>query len=141
MGNESFMLTYGDGVCDVDMREIEKFHRSHGKIGTITAINVDQRFGVLDLDDDGTIQAFREKNEMDKSVINGGYMMFEPQVFDLLSDDSTVFEKYPMETLAKTGQLMAYRHEGFWQCMDTQRDKNLLESLWATGKAPWKKWE
>lgn len=141
VGNESFMLTYGDGVCDVDMREIEKFHRSHGKIGTITAIDVDQRFGVLDLDDDGRINAFREKNEMDKSVINGGYMMFEPAVFDLLSDDTTVFEKYPMETLAKKGQLMAYHHDGFWQCMDTQRDKNLLESLWASGKAPWKKWQ
>lgn len=140
IGEEPFMLTYGDGVCDVDIRALEAFHRSHGKIGTITAINVDQRFGVLDITPDGSIHAFREKNEQDTNVINGGYMMFEPAVFDLLEDDTTVFEKKPLETLAAAGELMAYHHTGFWQCMDTQRDKLLLERLWQSGNAPWRKW-
>lgn len=141
VGDETFMLTYGDGVCDADIRKIEEFHRSHGKIGTITAIDVNQRFGVLDIGADGSIQAFREKNEQDTNVINGGYMVFEPAVFDLLEDDTTIFEKKPLETLAASGELMAYHHDGFWQCMDTQRDRHLLEQLWAEGKAPWRKWE
>ena len=141
IGNETFMLTYGDGVCDVNINELEKFHRNHGKYGTITAINVNQRFGVLDIAENGTISEFREKSCDDTSVINGGYMIFEPQVFDLLKDDTTVFEKEPLELLATRGQLMAYRHSGFWQCMDTQRDKLKLEELWVAGNAPWRKWK
>ena len=140
IGEETFMLTYGDGVCDVDIRALEDFHRSHGRIGTITAIDIDQRFGVIDVEEDGTVHAFREKNEQDVNVVNGGYMVFEPAVFDLLEDETTVFEKKPLETLARTGQLMAFHHTGFWQCMDTQRDKLLLEKLWQSGQAPWRKW-
>lgn len=141
IGNETFMLTYGDGVCDVNIRKLEEFHRSHGKYGTITAINVNQRFGVLDITESGAINEFREKSRDDISVVNGGYMIFEPRIFDLLKDDTTVFEKEPLETLAAEGQLMAYRHMGFWQCMDTQRDKLKLEELWDSGNAPWRKWE
>ncbi|MDE5563670.1 MAG: glucose-1-phosphate cytidylyltransferase [Oscillospiraceae bacterium] len=141
VGEETFMLTYGDGVCDVNLRELEQFHRSHGRTGTITAIDVDQRFGVLDIQPDGSISAFREKNQKDTSVINGGYMIFEPSIFDLLEDDMTVFEQKPLATLAATGELMAYHHTGFWQCMDTQRDQRLLEQLWQSGNAPWRKWE
>lgn len=140
IGDETFMLTYGDGVCSVNIQELEHFHRNHGKIGTITAINVNQRFGVMELEENGTIRNFREKDECDSSIINGGYMVFEPAVFDLIQDDTTVFEKEPLETLASQGQLMAYHHQGFWQCMDTQRDRKLLEELWASGEAPWKKW-
>ena len=141
VGEETFMLTYGDGVCNVDLRELEQFHRSPGRTGTITAIDVDQRFGVLDIQPDGSISAFREKNQKDTSVINGGYMVFEPSIFDLLEDDTTVFEQKPLATLAATGELMAYHHTGFWQCMDTQRDQRLLEQLWQSGNAPWRKWE
>jgi len=140
INDETFMLTYGDGVCNVNIQELERFHRNHGKIGTITAINVNQRFGVMELEENGAIRNFREKDECDSSIINGGYMVFEPAVFDLLKDDSTVFEQKPLETLASQGQLMAYQHQGFWQCMDTQRDKKLLEDLWASGEAPWKQW-
>lgn len=141
IGNETFMLTYGDGVCDVDINKLEEFHKSHGKMITITAINVHQRFGVLDIDDDGHINSFREKNDDDGSAVNGGYMVLEPEVFGLLSGDDTVFEKEPLEKAAEMGQLMAYRHEGFWQCMDTQRDMMMLEKLWESGAPPWRKWE
>ena len=138
--NEPFMLTYGDGVADIDLKGLEEFHRSHGKIATISAVNVGQRFGVLDLSGEGQINSFREKNDSDGGVINGGFMVLNPEVFDYLKDDTTVFEKEPMENLAKDGQLMAYRHNGFWKCMDTQRDKMQLEEMWASGKAPWKTW-
>lgn len=141
IGNETFMLTYGDGVCDVDINKLKEFHRSHGKMITITAINVHQRFGVLDIADNGHINSFREKSDDDGSVINGGYMVLEPEVFGLLSGDDTVFEKEPLERAAEAGQLMAYRHDGFWQCMDTQRDMMLLEKLWESGHPPWRKWE
>ena len=140
VGNEPFMLTYGDGVADIDLKGLEEFHRSHGKIATISAVNVGQRFGVLDLSGEGQINSFREKNDSDGGVINGGFMVLNPEVFDYLKDDTTVFEKEPMENLAKDGQLMAYRHNGFWKCMDTQRDKMQLEEMWASGKAPWKTW-
>lgn len=140
IGNETFMLTYGDGVCDVDINELLRFHKSHKKIVTITAVDVSQKFGVLDINPDGSICSFREKNTIDGDVINGGYMVLEPEIFQYLTDDSTVFEKEPLETMARLGQLMAYKHNGFWQCMDTQRDKILLEKLWAGGNAPWKKW-
>ncbi len=141
IGDETFMLTYGDGVSDVDISALLAFHKSHGRIGTITAIAVDQRFGVLDVGEDGEIHQFAEKQEKDSSVVNGGYMVFEPAVFDYIEGDGTVFEKEPLSRLALDGQLMAYRHEGFWRCMDTQREKELLERLWATGNAPWKVWK
>ena len=137
--NEPFMLTYGDGVADVNIRELEKFHRSHGKIATLTSINVRQRFGILDIEDNA-IRSFREKSDKDGSMINGGFMVMNPGIFDYIDGDSTVFEKEPLETLAAKGELMAFHHEGFWQCMDTQRDKEQLESLWNTGDAPWKLW-
>lgn len=140
VGDETFMLTYGDGVCDIDINELVKFHKSHGKIATLTAINVGQRFGVLDIEEDNTINAFREKDDMDGSMINGGFMVLEPKIFDYIEGDSTVFEKAPLETVARLGELKAYKHEGFWQCMDTQRDKDLLERLLAEEKAPWVKW-
>ncbi|HHU05329.1 MAG TPA: glucose-1-phosphate cytidylyltransferase [Clostridiales bacterium] len=140
IGNEPFMLTYGDGVADVNLRELEKFHRSHGKIATLTAVNVGQRFGVLGMEG-GRVTAFREKSDTDGSLINGGFMMFNPEVFDYLKDDSTVLEQEPLERLAADGELMAYVHEGFWQCMDTQRDKERLEKLLQSGKAPWRLWQ
>ncbi|MCJ7856658.1 glucose-1-phosphate cytidylyltransferase [Lachnospiraceae bacterium NSJ-143] len=140
IGNEPFMLTYGDGVSDVNIEELMKFHKSHGKLATMTAINVGQRFGVLDIDDNNKIKSFREKNDIDGSMINAGFMVLEPKVFDFIAGDSTVFEKEPLEAVANMGELMAYKHEGFWQCMDTQRDKQQLEKLWESGQAPWKKW-
>ena len=141
VGNEPFMLTYGDGVCDINLHELEEFHRAHGKIATISAVNIGQRFGVLDLESSGQINSFREKNDSDGGVINGGFMVLNPEVFDYIAGDSTVFEKEPLENLAKNGELMAYRHHGFWKCMDTQRDKMQLEEMWASGNAPWKTWK
>lgn len=141
VGNEPFMLTYGDGVSNIDLKALEDFHRAHGKIATISAVNIGQRFGVLDLDSSAQIHSFREKNDDDGSLINGGFMVLNPEVFDYIEGDSTVFEKEPLENLAKNGQLMAYRHNGFWKCMDTQRDKMQLEEMWASGKAPWKTWK
>lgn len=141
IGDETFFLTYGDGVADVDIRKELEFHKSHGKIATMTAINIDQRFGVLDIKENGAIESFREKTKDDGSIINGGFMICEPKILDYIEGDSTVFEKRPLETVAEMGELMAYRHSGFWQCMDTQRDKTKLEELWASGNAPWKVWE
>ena len=115
---ETFMLTYGDGVADVDLNALAEFHKNHGKIATLTSVNMGQRFGVLDLDDNGQIQSFREKNDDDGAMINGGFMVFEPGIFDYLQDDTTVLEKAPLENLAKDGQLMDYRHSGFWKCKD-----------------------
>lgn len=140
VGEEPFMLTYGDGVSDVDVSKLVKFHKSHGKIATMTAVNVGQRFGVLDIDDSNSINSFREKNDVDGSMINAGFMVLNPDIFQYIDGDSTIFEKEPLEAVAKNGELMAYQHEGFWQCMDTQRDKLQLEELWESGKAPWKKW-
>ena len=141
VGDETFMLTYGDGLCDVNIKDLLEFHKKHGKTGTITAISVDQRFGVLDLKKSGEVREFAEKQDKDASVVNGGYMVFEPEIFDYIENDETVFEKKPLQTLASEGKLMAYEHKGFWQCMDTQREKKKLEELWASGKAPWKVWE
>lgn len=140
VGNEPFMLTYGDGVSDINIDELLKFHKSHGKIATLTTVNVGQRFGVIDMDKNGTINSFREKNDTDGSVINGGFMVFNPQIFDYIEDDTTVLEKTPLETVANMGQLMGYKHNGFWHCMDTKRDKDNLENLWNSGNAPWKIW-
>ena len=141
VGDEPFMLTYGDGVSDINLKELEEFHRAHGKTATISAVNIGQRFGVLDLSGDGQINSFREKNDSDGGVINGGFMILNPEVFEYIAGDSTVFEKEPLENLAKNGELMAYRHNGFWKCMDTQRDKMQLEDMWASGNAPWKSWK
>ena len=141
VGEDPFMLTYGDGVADIDLSALAEFHKNHGKIATLTTVNVGQKFGVLDLDNSGQVKAFREKNDNDGALINGGFMVFNPGIFDYLEDDATVLEKAPLENLAKDGQLMAYCHEGFWKCMDTQRDKNQLEAMWQSGKAPWKIWQ
>ena len=140
VGDEPFMLTYGDGVSDVNIQELVKFHQSHGKIATMTAVNVGQQFGVLEIQADGTISRFREKNNSDGGVINAGYMVLNPEIFDYIEGDSTVFEKYPIEHVALDGQLMAYMHKGFWKCMDTQRDKQQLEEMISTGNAPWMLW-
>ena len=140
VGNESFLLTYGDGVSDVDIKELVEYHESHGKIATMTSVNAGQRFGVLEINDKQQIECFREKSMSDGSQINAGFMVLNPEIFDFIEGDSTVFEKAPLETAAKQGQLMAYKHEGFWQCMDTQRDKQQLEEYWTNGKAPWKVW-
>ena len=140
VGDEPFMLTYGDGVADVDLKDLERFHREHGKTATIMAVNVGQRFGVLDMQSGGKVQAFREKRDSDGAWINGGFMVMNPEVFDYIQGDETVFEKGPLENLAKDGQLMAYVHNGFWKCMDTQRDRLQLEELWQSRKAPWKIW-
>ena len=141
IGNEPFLLTYGDGVSDVNIEELVKYHKSHGKLATITTVNIAQRFGVMDITKEGQIKSFREKNDTDSSLINAGYMVMNPEVFDYIEGDSTVFEKGPLEKLAKDGQLMSYHHNGFWQCMDTQREKKHLEELWESGNAPWKVWK
>ncbi|HPS72243.1 MAG TPA: glucose-1-phosphate cytidylyltransferase [Bacteroidales bacterium] len=140
IGNEPFMLTYGDGVADINIPELLQFHQKKGKIATITTINPGQRFGIIEVDKTGLIQSFREKSNTDGGMINGGFMVFEPQIFDYLLDDTTILERSPFETLAEQGQMSGFHHVGFWHCMDTQRDKNNLESLWGTGDAPWKLW-
>ena len=134
------MLTYGDGVSDLDINKLVEFHRSHGKMVTISAYNAGQRFGVLDIGQDGSIREFREKTQGDGNMINIGFMVCQPEFMDYIDGDETVLEKAPLERAAKQGQLMAYKHEGFWQCMDTMREKETLERLWATGQAPWKCW-
>lgn len=139
LGGEPFMLTYGDGVSDVDLNALLAFHKSHGKAATLTAVHPEGRFGVMDVED-VAISAFREKSAHDVGWINGGFMVMEPEVLDRIEGDDTVLEKGPLESLAKDGQLLAYKHEGFWRCMDTQRDKAKLEELWESGNAPWKLW-
>jgi glucose-1-phosphate cytidylyltransferase len=140
VGNETFMLTYGDGVSDVDIKELVAFHRSHGKLATVTSTQPGGRFGALDIAEDGRVLGFKEKPKGDGSWINAGFLVFEPKIFDYLVDDTTVLEKIPLENLARNGELQTYQHRGFWQAMDTLRDKNLLESLWKEGSPPWKVW-
>ena len=140
-GGERFFLTYGDAVADIDLDALLEHHKKSGKILTITAANIAQMKGVLNLAEDGTVESFREKEDEDSMLINGGFMVAEPEIFRYLADDATVFEKAPMQTLASEGQMTAYLHEGFWQCMDTQREMKKLEELWSCGKAPWKIWE
>lgn len=140
VGDEPFMLTYGDGVSNIDFNELERFHRAHGKAVTMSSYNVGQQFGVLDVDENGLVTGFREKQEMDGSMINIGFMVCNPAIFDVIEGDETVLEKKPLETLAAQGQLQSRCHGGFWKCMDTVRDKNQLEKLWAENKAPWKVW-
>lgn len=141
VGDETFLMTYGDGVCDVDIAKLVEFHKSHGKKATLTAVVQKQEKGVLDISDVGAVRSFREKQNTDETPINAGYMVLEPEVFDYLKDDSTIFEREPLEKLAETGELMSYRHAGFWQCMDSLREKNMLEAMWNRGNAPWKVWE
>lgn len=142
VGNETFMLTYGDAVSDINIKKLVEFHRQNGKTVTLTAVNVEQRFGVLDIDDQSVIRSFREKqNAGGKARINAGYMVCQPEIFDYIENDSTVFEKMPLETVASIGQLAAYKHDGYWQCMDTKREKDMLDTLWDSGNAPWKIWE
>ena len=139
--DEPFMLTYGDGLCDVNINETEAFHRAHGKLATMTVVNAGQRFGVISMGESGQINSFREKRDSDGTPINGGFMVLDPKVIDYIDGDDTVFEKAPLEQLAVDGQLMAFKHDGFWQCMDMQKDKDNLEKIWYSGQAPWKKWE
>jgi glucose-1-phosphate cytidylyltransferase len=141
IGNEAFFMTYGDGVCDVDINKLLKFHKEHGKIATLTAVKMAQDKGVLDISGDNAVKAFREKNSSDGAPINAGYMVLEPKIFDYLTDDTCVFEKVALTKLAEEGQLMSYIHEGFWQCMDNIREKAMLEKLLLEGRAPWKRWE
>lgn len=141
VGDEPFMLTYGDGVSNVDLEALVKFHHAHGKIATITTVSLAQQKGVLDIDENNQIRAFREKEREDGAIINGGFMVFQPEIFRYLIDDRCVLEQEPMHRLAADGELMSFYHAGFWQCMDTQREKKLLEDLWASGKAPWRRWE
>lgn len=140
VGDEAFMMTYGDGVCDVDLHNLLDSHRKHGKLATMTAIQPGGRFGMLEITENSQITRFAEKTKEDGGWINGGFMVLEPEVIDYIDGDSTTFEKEPLERLSAEGQLFAYRHEGFWQCMDTIRDKQQLEALWMSGKAQWKKW-
>lgn len=139
--DDSFMLTYGDGVADVDLHALEQFHREMGKIATVTSVNVGQRFGVLDVQENGQVTAFREKENMDGALINGGFMVMSPRIFEYLDGDETILEQEPFRRLARDGEMAAYLHTGFWKCMDTQRDKMQLEELWQSGKAPWKIWK
>lgn len=141
IGDEPFFMTYGDGVADIDLKALLDFHTSHGKLATLTSVNIGQRFGVMEISKDGRIESFREKRDADGSLINGGFMVLDPRVLDYIEGDATPFEKEPLEALARDGELMAYPHTGFWHCMDTQRDKRFLEELWQSGNAPWKIWE
>lgn len=138
--DETFLLTYGDGVSDVDIAQLIAFHKNQGRLCTMTAVRPEGRFGILDISKD-QVQAFREKSKQDVGYINGGFMVCEPAVFDYIEGDATIFERHPLEQLAADGQLSAFKHDGFWQCMDTVRDKQELERLWADGSAPWKLWE
>ncbi|TIO77092.1 glucose-1-phosphate cytidylyltransferase [Mesorhizobium sp.] len=140
IGEETFCFTYGDGVGDVDITATVEFHRRHGKLATLTAATPPGRFGALNLDGHD-VRSFQEKPKADGGVINAGFFVLEPQVIDRISGDATVWEREPLETLAADGQLAAWRHEGFWQPMDTLRDRNQLEALWANGNAPWRVWQ
>ncbi len=141
IGNEPFMMTYGDGVSDVDIHKLVEYHKSHGKLATVTSVQPSGRFGLLALSEENIVQGFQEKPKGDGGWINGGFFVLQPEVFNYIENDSTIFERAPLENLAKDNQLVAYKHEGFWQPMDTMRDKDNLESLWQKNKAPWKVWE
>jgi glucose-1-phosphate cytidylyltransferase len=140
IGRERFMLTWGDGVSDVNLTELLAFHNAHGKLATITAVRPPARYGHLVTEEDQIVE-FSEKPQIGEGWINGAFFVLEPEVFDYIAGDDTQWEKEPLEQLAKDGQLMAYRHYGFWQCMDTLREKHILDELWASGAAPWKTWE
>jgi glucose-1-phosphate cytidylyltransferase len=139
IGNEPFLLTYGDGVSDVDLKELISFHKKHGKLITMTAVQPEGRFGALETDG-SRVESFLEKPKGDGSWINGGFFVCQPEVLDYIKDDKTVFEQEPLQQLAKDGQLFNYRHDGFWKCMDTLRDKKVLNEMWDEGHAKWKTW-
>ena len=141
IGNEEFMLTYGDAVGDVNIQKLLDFHHSHNKIGTMSMYNFGQNKGVVEVGKNGIIDAFREKSDIDGDLINIGFMVFKPDIFDLIDSDDTSFEKEPMERLVEKKQLVGYVHKGYWQCMDTLREKQQIEKLWDSGKAPWKVWK
>lgn len=140
VGNETFCFTYGDGVSDIPIDKLIEQHKKHGKYATVTAVQPPGRFGVLDIGIDGDIKSFQEKPRAGGGWINGGFFVLEPQVFDYIQGDATHWELEPMQKLASDGQMHAYRYEGFWQAMDTLREKNMLEQMWLSGKAPWKVW-
>ena len=137
IGSETFMLTYGDGVADINIEKLLKFHNSHGKMVTVSAVHPGARFGELDIHQN-QVKTFQEKPQTTQGWINGGYFIIEPDFFDLIDNDDTILEQEPLETVANNGELMAYHHDGFWQCMDTKRDRDSLEELWLSGHAPWK---
>ena len=141
LNGEPFFLTYGDGVADINIAELLKFHQEGGRMATLTSVQPMGRFGALDLREDGEITNFKEKKQEDSGWINAGFMVLEPEILDLIEGDATVFEKYPLEEAARRGQLDAYRHNGFWQCRDTMNEKKKLEEMWRSGNAPWKVWE
>lgn len=141
IGDETFMMTYGDGVSNVDLNALLEFHKQKGKLATITAVQPGGRFGVLDINEDMSVNKFAEKSVEDGGWINAGFMVLEPEVIRYIKGDATFFEKEPLETLAKEGQLNAFKHTGFWKCMDTLRDKETLDFLWNTNQASWKTWE
>lgn len=140
LDDEPFCMTYGDGVSDIDIGDLLMFHKCHGRLATMSAVKPESRFGTIDLEQNGKVNAFREKSDADAGYINAGFMVLSPKVLDFIEGDSVMFERQPMEKLAASGELMCYRHNGFWHCMDTLRDKNRLEDLWESGKAPWKVW-
>lgn len=141
LNDEPFMVTYGDGVSDVNVKELVEFHQQSGRLMTLTGVKPEGRFGIMDFNDQGYVQAFREKSKSDSGWINGGFLVCNPEVLDYIEDDTIMLEREPMEKLAGEGQLACYKHYGFWQCMDTMRDKEKLEKLWASGEAPWKSWK
>lgn len=140
VGNEPFMLTYGDGVSDVNIQQLVEYHQQHGKLATVTSVQPSGRFGALELSEGNGVLGFQEKPQGDGGWINGGFFVLQPEVFNYIENDSTIFERAPMEKLAQDNQLVAYKHNGFWQPMDTMRDKDNLEDLWQKNKAPWKSW-
>lgn len=137
---DTFMLTYGDGVANVDINKLVEFHKSHGKIATLTAVRPPARFGSIIMDNNGVIEEFKEKPQIGEGWINGGFFVFNYEVFNYLENDETILEREPLENLCKDGQLVAYQHDDFWQCMDTIRDRDYLNNIWQEAKAPWKKW-
>ena len=138
IGNETCLLTYGDGLSDVDLNQLITFHKSHGKMVTVTAVHPGARFGELEMKGE-QVTSFQEKPQTGQGWINGGYFVIEPEFFDLIKEDQTILEREPLERASQMGELMAFRHKGFWQCMDTKRDRDNLEKFWDSGKAPWKK--
>ena len=141
IGDNTFMMTYGDAVCDLDIAKLVEFHKSHGKLATLTSVTQEQQKGCLEIDGFNAVKSFREKRASDGAKINAGFMVLEPEVFKLIDGDDTVFERKPLEALAVTGQLMSYAHNGYWQCMDSKREKDILEQLISNGKAPWTVWK
>lgn len=140
VGNETFLMTYGDAVCDVNISELVKFHFKHTKIATLTAVMREQKKGILDIGGNNAVKSFREKSVVDSVPINAGFMVLNSDIFNYLKDDTTIFENEPLEILAKQGELMSYMHKGFWQCMDNKRERDILEKMWKSNKAPWKRW-